>query len=338
MPYVKKEELRKILEAFGEVAPHEWTREQILLRIRELDEENPGASPATPKTAAKDAQQEWRVSMNRAARKKADLQRFLTDKMGLTLTYNETVVQLKTMGEEWISRMAPYNNQEKLGFGKHSDKTYHQVYLEDPQYVSWAITTAKEGQVNWRLSRFAQWAMMQKDTPPSVLRDVNKKGTSPGYAPRTPVPASPTTPASPTLSDMVMAPTPPLPGSAAASANTKRGSSSKSKMAMPYQMALLPENTPSEADSLGSFVEVGGNRAPRGPPPPKPVNSEASPATPSLSLSGPLESSVNSSLLDGSSSEEMEDDDIDEIRQLEARLQELRRKKGRSMARKTVSQ
>ena len=57
-----------------------------------------------------------------------------------------------------------------------------------------------------------------------------------------------------------------------------------------------------------------------------------------LSMSGPLESSVNSSLLDGSSSEEMEDDDIDEIRQLEARLQELRRKKGRSMARKTVSQ
>eukprot|EP00439_Symbiodinium_sp_Y106_P026464 s3875_g3.t1 len=39
MPYVKKAELVEILAGLGETAPVKWTREQILLRIQEIEEE-----------------------------------------------------------------------------------------------------------------------------------------------------------------------------------------------------------------------------------------------------------------------------------------------------------
>ena len=39
MPYVKKAELVEILAGLGETASVKWTREQIMLRIQELEEE-----------------------------------------------------------------------------------------------------------------------------------------------------------------------------------------------------------------------------------------------------------------------------------------------------------
>ena len=151
MPYVKKAELVEILAGLGETAPVKWTREQILLRIQEIEEETKVAPKDTKVT---DEVQELRRALNKAARKKSDLQAFCTQQLGLELTMNETIEKLKVKAESVLAQKAPPRGDELMGFGKHAGLSFGQVMMNHHDYVSWAVQSYHEGPVNWRLERF----------------------------------------------------------------------------------------------------------------------------------------------------------------------------------------
>ena len=157
MPYVSKENLRQALIQLGETPPDKWNRDQLLLRLQEMQPDH----EIFQKKNSRSRQSELRAEMGRASKTKADLQNFLSEKMNLTLTYNETMQQLKMKGEEWIGRMVAPEPSEMVGYGKYADKTYQEVLESDPSYVQWVLTTAKEGPTSWRLEKFAMWLREQ---------------------------------------------------------------------------------------------------------------------------------------------------------------------------------
>eukprot|EP00439_Symbiodinium_sp_Y106_P036380 s3875_g4.t1 len=67
-----------------------------------------------------DEVQELRRALNKAARKKSDLQAFCTQQLGLELTMNETIEKLKVKAESVLAQKAPPRGDELMGFGKHA--------------------------------------------------------------------------------------------------------------------------------------------------------------------------------------------------------------------------
>ena len=59
------------------------------------------------------------------------------------------------------------SGSDRMDFGMHKDKTYAEV-LEDFGYTNWCIQTFQEGDCNWKLKRYAQWAIRQQPILPAV--------------------------------------------------------------------------------------------------------------------------------------------------------------------------
>ncbi|CAE7847453.1 RE1 [Symbiodinium microadriaticum] len=137
MPYVKKAELVEILAGLGETASVKWTREQIMLRIQELEEE-------TEKKPKEDSDE---------------------NKLGLELTMNETVEKLKVKAEGAPAQRAAARGDELMGFGKHAGLTFSQVMLNHHDYVTWAVTSYHEGQGQLALGAFRE-VVPQPQRPP----------------------------------------------------------------------------------------------------------------------------------------------------------------------------
>ena len=71
---------------------------------------------------------------------KADLIEHCRSK-GLRLTGNETVAQLTRKLKERESDLAPVLGTEVLGFGKHKDFPFLEIFETDRPYCQWAVTT-----------------------------------------------------------------------------------------------------------------------------------------------------------------------------------------------------
>ena len=127
MPGMTKEVLRQKIMEFGETPPESWRKNQLEARLVELKEQNPEAKV-----------HDLLKEMNKAAKKKHDLQVFLTQKLGITITGNETISRLLSLGNQAIMENKPPLATDVMGFGKFAPLTYQDVQEQHPDYTGWS--------------------------------------------------------------------------------------------------------------------------------------------------------------------------------------------------------
>ena len=104
---------------------------------------------------------------NKAARRKADLQKFVKEELGVDLTGTETVEILKMKALSRAYNSIPGRAEDPVGFGQWCHLKYQEVKTQQPAYCQWALTTAAEGQCSPRLRRLADWLKtVEKTTRP----------------------------------------------------------------------------------------------------------------------------------------------------------------------------
>ena len=141
------EEIRGKIRELGEEPPMSWKKPQLQARLQELKEEH-----GSDMTLKKDMS-----NLSRHSKKKDLLKKYLTEELGVTITHNETIPQLLSMGEKAIHLAIPPTGQDLMGWGKHSQCTYMEVANKDPQYVNWRRAISKEESTCWRMTRFLKW-------------------------------------------------------------------------------------------------------------------------------------------------------------------------------------
>ena len=142
-----------------EEAPEQWTKMELLTRVAELE----GEMALEPKGRLLTPLQAMVVEINKASRKKAQLQEYMTVKMRATLTGNETIPVLKVKAMTLAYQLAEVSPQDLLGFGKHASLTYEEAVTQDPKYAQWARTISKEEETNPRLRRWVRWMEQMPD-------------------------------------------------------------------------------------------------------------------------------------------------------------------------------
>lgn len=173
MVYQSKRELQQVLLDLGEEAPNSWTRSELQIRIKEIRSEQGLATPIPGKRGTPFRQQV--IAMNKAAKKKPDLQEFTRVQMALKVNGNETIAQLEKMCLQKIYETTPPSGEDPVGFGLHCSLSYSELLMEHPDYAAWVKTTAEEDQggASYRLMRLANWLMSQPSTDMKVT--YNKK-------------------------------------------------------------------------------------------------------------------------------------------------------------------
>ena len=161
------------LRSYGEEPPKDWSKVQLLSRLKELEEAGEviaphgGTKKHTPlELAIKD--------LNKAGARKATLQKYVTDTCQIAITGNETmtILQQKAMGH--LLQVTTPVGEDKMGFGKYAAQTYATVRQNDPQYCSWATETAREGECSQYLKRFVKWLQMGPEETKHNKVDLNK--------------------------------------------------------------------------------------------------------------------------------------------------------------------
>ena len=150
----KKADLLEQLRGLGEVVPEKWTIPQIKARLAELKEEGKGSAESSLKGKLQ--------KLHQASKNKGTLMEHLKD-LGIPVSSNKTIAQMVALGEEETHALFEPEDQEYVGFGKFGDKTYLEVWTENPSYASWVLTTNQESDSpHWRLRRMARWLQMKK--------------------------------------------------------------------------------------------------------------------------------------------------------------------------------
>jgi len=94
-----------------------------------------------------------------------------------------TMVQLQALIKGYARRSTTdvdknLYDDSYMGFGKHENRTFLEVYTDFPSYISWAQTTVEEdNEADWRLIRFVKYAQKKKagaDTAPKVKIEKEK--------------------------------------------------------------------------------------------------------------------------------------------------------------------
>ena len=163
---------KRLLVQHGETAPKEWSKMQLLLRVTELE----GPDGLTPKKAEISPLRLMEVEINKAARKKACLVNLIREQLPANLTGNETIEVLKVKALDAAYRTCAAHPQDWVGFGLHSNKKYHEVYAQEPEYCQWVQTTATEGPTCPKLQRFAAWLDQQDPADRAKVMTDNQKG------------------------------------------------------------------------------------------------------------------------------------------------------------------
>lgn len=161
------------LASFGEVPPKSWGMTELKNRLLELEEEH-GVVRAKGRVTTD--LQAWTVKLNKAATKKAHLQAFCQEELGLTLTMNETIDQLKRFAMEKIYYLSKASPQDGVGFGAHASLTYEEIAMSQKDYCAWVVKTAKEGGCNYRLSRLARWLEHVEKEGITMANEIPSKG------------------------------------------------------------------------------------------------------------------------------------------------------------------
>ncbi|CAE7515047.1 unnamed protein product [Symbiodinium sp. CCMP2456] len=149
------------LRAYGEEPPKGWKKVQLLQRLKELEEQGEIAAPTTAKT--KTPLELAVADLNRAGAKKSYLQKYVMEECGIKINGNETMHILTQRAMSHLLATVEPVGEEPMGFGKYANQSFQTVANNDPQYCSWALTTAAEGQCSQYLTRFATWMKMEKE-------------------------------------------------------------------------------------------------------------------------------------------------------------------------------
>ena len=94
MSGLTRKELQAKLEEQGESVPSGWTKVEMLLRIEELTGINQAST--VPAKTEKSDYQELVQNLNKASRKKSELQAFCADTLGITVNPNYTTTPLRS--------------------------------------------------------------------------------------------------------------------------------------------------------------------------------------------------------------------------------------------------
>lgn len=164
MPKMNKGDLVKELVKLGETPPKSWGVMELTARLEELQEEK-GIQKVRGKTQT--PLRVWTIRLNEASKKKANLQQFMVNQLGLTLSYNETIPQLQRAALQKIYMETDPRGEDPVGFGAHAAKSYQELMMTHPDYVTWAVKTWKEGDCDYRLARLARWAEEDNKKPKS---------------------------------------------------------------------------------------------------------------------------------------------------------------------------
>ncbi|CAE7837991.1 RE2 [Symbiodinium sp. CCMP2592] len=148
-------ELRERLEKLGESPPKRWTKIELLQRIEEITGENLGVLAKTKREESE--YQRMVKDLNRASRLKADLVKFCQTELGYDPGYNLTIAQIKREAMLRVYDKALPDPTDAVGFGRHCSLSYEEVKSSHPQYCTWVVKTAQEGECDPRLRRLAGW-------------------------------------------------------------------------------------------------------------------------------------------------------------------------------------
>lgn len=143
----------------GETAPAKWTITEMKIRISELREEK----GMNTKKKGQTELQVWVVRLNKASRKKSELQRFIQEELQSPVNDSDTIVQLQKQALEKIYMVSQTCGEDPVGFGVHSALTYEEVLERYPQYAQWVVQTSEEGECSSRLRRLATWIQHQQN-------------------------------------------------------------------------------------------------------------------------------------------------------------------------------
>lgn len=151
-PQTKQDWVNRLQE-HGELVPSNWTVAQMKARWTEIKD-----SQATQACSGLEGHLK---ALNRAVNRKPTLIQFLQD-LGLEVNKNQTIAQMHSAATKHLMEQYEPMGSDMVGFGKHGDKSYQEVWEHQKTYVAWVLQTDLEDQeCNWRLRRLARWLRQQ---------------------------------------------------------------------------------------------------------------------------------------------------------------------------------
>lgn len=178
-----KGEVQAALRELGEEPPLKWKLAELQVRLMELEEEK-GINLMRDRKSRQTELMAWVTQLNQAMKKKEKTQQFCQTDLGMTLTGNETCLDLQRKAMEKIYQISTPDGQDPMGFGEHASRTYLEVKNNYPDYSRWATQTVREGNHGQRLRRFVKWLEMnetEKGAKPNYLIKQENKVKTEGY-------------------------------------------------------------------------------------------------------------------------------------------------------------
>lgn len=145
------------MEKYGETVPAGWTMTELSHRVSQLHEEHQ-VKTGKHKTELR----EMVVRLNRAGTRKASLQQFCQQELGLPITGNETMKQMQNQAMVKIYQTTTPSESDPVGFGKGAALTYAEI-KQDAQYCEWMIQTVEEGDACPQMVRLVKWLQESKE-------------------------------------------------------------------------------------------------------------------------------------------------------------------------------
>ena len=148
-----------MLSDLGEQPIPSWTKIELRHRIAEKTGEDMSHNLKS-KNKALSPSQVLIKELNKASnKKKADLVEFCTMKLGMSGLSNRTIAQLQMDAMKRIMETTPAHPYDQVGFGKYSERYYHEILTTFPDYGKWIKTTYAENgsSCEARLQRLAIW-------------------------------------------------------------------------------------------------------------------------------------------------------------------------------------
>ncbi|CAE7681801.1 RE2 [Symbiodinium sp. CCMP2456] len=176
MDRMSKAELVLHLRSMGEEPPASWTRMELRQRLSDMADH--GEVMITTAKKGKTALQTAVAELNRASRKKSELIEYAVKNHSVKVGSNDTIAIIQKNCMTLLIQTIEGEDDDLMGFGKHSERTYLQVLESDGQYCDWARTTAREGDCSIYLKRFVNWMEHRRpaDTKKKII--MAKKKTS----------------------------------------------------------------------------------------------------------------------------------------------------------------
>ena len=167
-------QLREVLEELGETPPNSWHKVELKARVAELRERQGIPLRGGP---PKDSLLSSMAELRKASRRKDELIKFC-EKIGMTMTGNESVQTLQTRGLAWLYKITPATGDDPVSFGKFGDLTYQELRQERGEYCAWVCKTAEESDsADAKLMRLAKW-LKEEPSEPELTRTPTSSAAS----------------------------------------------------------------------------------------------------------------------------------------------------------------